>query len=91
LDEPSVEALMALSRGLTSFPIVFMIMMIKMIEIIIISTYRIIALQISVPMVFEWSKSGLKRAIIVEFIELAGSGEPGCLQLLDWIWCNWMS
>jgi hypothetical protein len=52
-DEPSVEALMALIRGLTSFPIAFMIMMLKMTEIIVISTYRIIALQISVPMVFE--------------------------------------
>jgi hypothetical protein len=52
-DESSVEALMALIRGLTSFPIAFMIMMLKMTEIIVISTYRIIALQISVPMVFE--------------------------------------
>jgi hypothetical protein len=82
---------MALIRGLTSFPVVSMIMMLKMTEIIVISTYRIIALQISVPMVFEWSKSGLKQARTVEFTELPGSSEPGSLQLLDRIWCNWMS
>jgi hypothetical protein len=43
-DEPSVEASMALIRGLTSFPIISMIMLLKMIEITVISTCRIIAL-----------------------------------------------
>ena len=68
--EPLVEASMALIGGFTSFPIVFMIIVLKMIKIIVISTCRIIALLISVPLVFEWSKSGLKRARTIEFTEI---------------------
>jgi hypothetical protein len=61
---------MALIGGFTSFPIVSMIIILKMIEIIVISTCRIIALRISVPLVFEWSKSELKRARMIEFTEI---------------------
>jgi hypothetical protein len=77
-DEPSVEASMALIGGFTSFPIVSMIIMLKMIEIIVISTCRIIALRISVPLVFEWSKSELKRARTIEFTEIP-LNRPVCI------------
>jgi hypothetical protein len=60
---------MEMIRGFTSFPIVSMIMMLKMIENIVISTCRFVALLISFPMVFEWSKSRLKQARTVEITE----------------------
>jgi hypothetical protein len=83
-DELSIETLMAMIRGLTSFPIVSMIMMFRMMEIIVISTYRIVALRISFPMVFEWSKLGLKRAKTVEITEFPLNRSVQ----MNWAVCN---
>jgi hypothetical protein len=60
LDKPLVHALMALIRRLSSFPIIYMIIMLKIIEIIINRTYGVVALRIRFPTVFEWTKSSLK-------------------------------
>jgi hypothetical protein len=72
-DKPAVHALMASIRRLSTFPIISMIIMLKIIKIIINRTFRVVALQISFPTVFERTKLGLEQAIMSKITKSASN------------------
>ena len=88
LNKPEVHALMALIRRLSSFPIISMIIMLKIIEIIINRTFRVVALQINFPTVFERTKLGLERAKTSKITKYASNRPVQVNQVVYWCWTS---